>query len=130
METETKRNPLVLSFAVIASLTLAACASSSKAPVQALQAAELSIKSAEQARAGQYAAPELRDARDNLSDAKAAVEDRKMVIAERLAKESRANAELASAKTEMLKAAAINDEMRVNLDTLKQEMQRNTGARK
>jgi hypothetical protein len=51
-----------------------------------------------------------------------------MVLGQRLAEQSRANAELASAKAEALKAKAVNDEMRRSTDTLKQEMQRNTGA--
>jgi hypothetical protein len=50
-------------------------------------------------------------------------------LAQRLAEESRVDAELASAKAETSKALAINEEMQKSNDALKQEMQRNTGAR-
>lgn len=59
--------------------------------------------------------------------AQAAAQRKRMVEAERLALESRVGAELASAKTETVKAKAVNDEMKRSTDTLTQEMQRKTG---
>ena len=50
-----------------------------------------------------------------------------MIVAERLADESRADAELAFAKTNAAKASAVNDEMKRSTGTLIQEMQRNAG---
>jgi hypothetical protein len=50
-----------------------------------------------------------------------------MVLAQRLAEQSRVDAELASARAEAARAGVVNDEMRKSIDTLKQEMQRNTG---
>jgi len=110
-------------------LTLAACASTPEPPTQALQAAEIAITTAEQARVADYASAELNQARTKLADARRAVQDKEMVLALYLADESRAEAELASARAEMMKARAVNDEMQKSLDTLKQEMQRNTGVR-
>ena len=126
-----QRRP-VLRFAAasICMLALAACASAPKAPDQALQAAELAITNAEQARVADYASPELADARQDLSAARRAVADEEMLLAERLAKQSRVNAELAIAKTEAIKAKAVNDEMLKSTEALKQEMQRNSGAQK
>jgi hypothetical protein len=49
-----------------------------------------------------------------------------MVLAPRLADESRAYAQLASAKAEAAKAKLVNDDMQKSNVTLKQEMQRNT----
>ena len=49
-----------------------------------------------------------------------------MVLAQRLADESRADAQLASAKAEAAKAKVVNDDMKKSNVTLKQEMQRNT----
>lgn len=69
-------------------------------------------------------------AREKLTAARAAVEKEEMGLAQRLAEQSRAEAELASAKAEATKAKAVNDEMRKSTDSLKQEMQRNTGAQK
>ena len=50
-----------------------------------------------------------------------------MILAERFAEESRAEAELASAKTAATKANAVNDEMRRSTGTLIEEMQRSSG---
>lgn len=109
-------------------LTLAACASMPP-PTEALQAAELAIANAEQARVADYASPELGTAREKLSAARTAVEQKKMAQAKRLAEQSRVDAELALAKAEAAKAQAVNDEMQKSTETLKQEMQRNPGVR-
>lgn len=119
-----------IALAAACMLTFAACASAPKAPLQALQAAEMAITNAEQARVADYASPELTDARQDLSAARKAVTREEMVLAERLAKQSRVNAELAIAKTEAIKAKAVNDEMAESTEALKQEMLRNSGAQK
>lgn len=113
----------------LAVLSLAACASMPAAPLQELQAAELAITNAEQAGVADYSAPQLNQARVKLASARTAVQQEQMLLAARLADESKVEADLASANTEMLKAKAVNDEMQDSIDTLKQEMQRNSGAR-
>lgn len=110
-------------------LTLGACASAPQPPAQHVQAAELAITNAEQAQVADYASLELNQAREKLLAARNAVQQEDMVLAQRLADESRVKAELASAKAEMIKAKAVNDEMQESIDTLKQEMTRNTGGR-
>jgi hypothetical protein len=50
-----------------------------------------------------------------------------MIAAERLAEQSRAESELASAKTAAAKAKAVNDEMKRSTSTLIEEMQRSSG---
>ena len=128
--TEKKsRSGLRLLAASLLILLFAACASAPPAPNDALQAAQLAIENAEQARVSEYAAAELRDAREDLADARRAVQDEDMVLARRLAVQSRANAELASAKAGEAKARAINEEMQKSIDALKQELQRNAGDR-
>jgi urease gamma subunit len=52
-----------------------------------------------------------------------------MTTALYLAEESRASAELASARTEMLRQKEVNDDMQQSIETLKQEMLRNSGTR-
>ena len=47
-----------------------------------------------------------------------------MLAAERLADQARVEAELASARTEAAKAAAVNKEMSLGGDALSEEMQR------
>ncbi len=109
---------------------LAACASNPPQPPTAqLQAAEQAIASAERDRVADYASVELSEARDKLRAAYSAVQQEKMELAQRLAEQSRVDAELASARAEAARAEVVNDEMRKSIDMLKQEMQRNTGDR-
>lgn len=115
--------------ASVALLALGACASVPQPPTEQLQAAELAISNAEKARVADYASPELGEARDNLAAARTAVEQEKMALASRLAESSQANAQLATAKAEAARAKVVNVEMQKSIDTLKQEMQRNPGAR-
>lgn len=115
--------------AAIGLLALGACASTPQPPTEAIQAAETAISNAEKDRVADYASPELGAARENLTAARSAVSAEKMVLAQRLAEQSQANAQLASAKAEAAKAKVVNEEMQKSIDTLKQEMQRNPGAR-
>ncbi|HXE06710.1 MAG TPA: DUF4398 domain-containing protein [Acidobacteriaceae bacterium] len=108
-------------------LLLAACASTPPAPTTNLQAARQAISNAERADAGRYAAGELSAARIHIASADAAVTERKMIVAARFADESRADAELAVAKTTAAKAGAVNDDLKRSTGTLIQEMQRNAG---
>jgi hypothetical protein len=114
---------------VVLGLGLGACASVPAPPTQQLQAAEIAIANAEQARVADYASTELTTARENLAAAHKAVADEDMTGAYRLAERSRLDAELATARAEALRAKAVNDEMRKSTESLKQEMQRNSGAR-
>lgn len=114
--------------AVSGLLVLAACASRPVPPTEALRAAEQAIANAEQARVADYASVELSEARKELAAARTAVQQDQMVLAGRLALQSRTGAELALAKAEAAKARAVNDDMRKSAETLKQEMQRNPGA--
>jgi len=112
----------------VTSLLLAGCSSPPKAPDQELQAAELAIATAEQARVADYASPELGEAREKLTAARTAVAKEKMTSAARLAEQARADAELATAKAAAAKAQAINDELEKSVNTLEQELQRNSGG--
>lgn len=112
----------------ITALLLAGCSSPPKAPNQELQAAELAIANAEQARVADYASPELGEAREKLTAARAAVAKEEMSSAARLAEQARADAELATAKAAAAKAQAINDELGESVNTLEQELQRNSGG--
>lgn len=128
------RSGLIKLSALTAVLMLGACASVPPPPSAALRAAETAIAIADRERVADYASPELTEARQNLTAAKLAAAkadatNEDMVLAQRLADQARVNAELATAKAESMKAKAINDEMQKGIDTLKQEMQRNSGAR-
>lgn len=122
---------LRLPVALLASALLAsACASAPLPPTDALQAAELAIRNAEQARVADYASPELGQARSQLSAAQAAVQQEHMLEGQRLAELSRLSADLATAKAEQVKARQVNEELQKGTDSLRQEMQRNNGATK
>lgn len=108
-------------------LTLTACMTEPLPPDRELNAAALAITSAEQARVADYASPELGQAREKLAAANAAAQQKNMVVAKRLAEQSRLDAELATAKAEATKAKAVNDEMKKSTESLEQEMQRNKG---
>lgn len=105
-------------------MLVAACASAPPAPDAAIDAAKVAISNAEKADASHYAGAELGEARQKLASADAAVADESMVLAERFAHESRVQAELASARTEAAKAAAVNKEMERGADALSEEMER------
>lgn len=123
-----RATPLLVATTMAGLLTLSGCASAPPAPTQQLQAAEAAISVAEKARVADYASPELGEARDKLAAAQTAAQQEKMVDAQRLAEQSRVDAELATARAEVAKAKAVNDEMMKSTDVIKQEMQRNTGA--
>ncbi len=108
-------------------LMFAACASTPPAPTASLQAAQQAIASAERTDAGRYAPAELGEARAKLASADTAVKEEEMIVAGRFAEESRAEAELASAKTAAAKAKTVNDEMSRSTGTLIEEMQRSSG---
>ena len=109
-------------------LLLAACAAAPQPPTAELQAAEQAIESAEQARVADYASPELTAARDKLTAANSAVQIKEMDMGRRLAEQSLVDAELALAVSQATKAKLVNDDMQKSTNSLKQEMQRNTGA--
>ena len=123
-------SPIAANEASASLLTLAACASTPQAPTQSLQAAEQAINTAEQTRVEGYAALELSQALDKLAAAKTAVQKKNMILAKRLADESLVDAELATARAGEIKAKKINDAMKESTETLKQEMDRNTGIQR
>ena len=101
------------------------CASAPEAPVGQIQAAEQAIANAERAQVVRYASIELNIARTELTAARAAVGEKNMPQAERLALQSKLSADLAMAKAELLKAQTVNQDMQQSIDALQQEAQRN-----
>ncbi len=116
-----------LLLATVGLLALGACASAPVAPTESLNAAARAITTAEQARVADYASLELSQAREKLAAARTAVQKEEMVLAKRLADEALVDAELATAKAGEIKAKAVNTDMKQSTETLKQEMNRNTG---
>ena len=108
-------------------LFAAACASTPPIPASNLQAAQQAIANAERVDSATHAAAELGEAREKLSSAQHAVEMKDMLTARQLADEARAEAELASARSDAAKADAVNQDMKRSTATLSEEMQRKTG---
>jgi len=115
--------------AIPAAFAITACASSPPPPTANLEAARQAIASAERSDAAQHAPAELNQARSRIAAADAEVTAKKMMAAERLADQSRADAEFASAKAGAAKARMMNEEMKRSTATLVEEMQRATGDR-
>ena len=105
-------------------MLVGACASAPLAPDSALDGAKVAISNADKAGAGEHANAELAEARARLALADNAVEDEDMVMAERFARESQVQAELASARTEAAKAAAVNRDIERGTEAMTEEMQR------
>jgi hypothetical protein len=122
------RLPLAAGF--LACFIVGACATVPPAPTANLQAAQQAIANAERVEAGRYAAGELGEARTRLASADTAVSAKQMGLAAQYADESRAAAELASAKTSASKANTVNDEMKRGTGTLVEEMKRSSGDQK
>jgi hypothetical protein len=118
---------LPLAAVFLAGLMLVSCATMPPETPPSMRAAQEAIANAERVEAGRYAAGELGAARTKLASADAAVGEKKMILANRFADESRAEAELASAKTAEAKASAVNDEMKRSTGALVEEMKRGTG---
>jgi hypothetical protein len=108
---------------------LGACASMPP-PTENLQAAQQAIANAERVDAATNAAVELGEARSKLAAATNAVNEKQMLVAQRFADESRAEAELAAARSTVAKANAVNTDMKRSTSTLVEEMQRKTGDSK
>lgn len=108
-------------------IALSACASTPP-PTASLVAARSAISSAETSEAGRYAAPEVGEARDKLAAADAAVTQKDMLGAQRLADESRIEANLASARTAQVKADSVNSQLQHDNDSLVNELQRQSGS--
>lgn len=106
-------------------MVLTACTFSPKPPLAELQAAEQAIANAERAQVVRYASIELNIARTELTAARAAVGEKNMPQAERLALQSKLSADLAMAKAELLKAQTVNQDMQQSIEALQQEVQRN-----
>jgi uncharacterized membrane protein YeaQ/YmgE (transglycosylase-associated protein family) len=117
-------HPLITAGLMGIFMLLGACASAPLAPDSAMDAARVAISNAEKTGAGQHAAPELGEAREKLARADEAVRGEEMQMAERFARESQVQAELASARTAATKAIAVNEEMKRGADALAEEIQR------
>jgi hypothetical protein len=107
-------------------LALAGCASVPP-PEAELSAADLALRSAEQADAAHHAPLEMRQARDQYDEARRAAQEEHNLEARRLAESAEVDAQLAAAKARAVRARAAADEVRESLESLRSEAQRGAG---
>jgi len=108
-------------------LGMAGCAGN--APLANLSQAELAVQEADTKTASQYAPLELKTAREQLADAKRAIDDKEYPEARRLADQALVNAQLAEAKAGAEKARQAAVELQKSIQTLRAEVQRSSGSR-
>lgn len=117
----------VLSLIVLGTV-LVGCGSSRPpvAPVQpVITSAERATAEAEQAGAAQYAALELRTARQKIEQAQQMLRAGDDRVALRLAEQAEVDAELAEAKSRTAVSQAAIDEIRETIRVLREEIERN-----
>jgi len=128
---KTSASPVGKALIVCCMLASVGCASVSRAPSDAFQAADIAITNADKEQASDFAPNELNSARSKIAAAKAAVEknprEDDIVRARRLAEQAQGDAEFASARARDGRAQSVNAELKKNNDTLRQELQRNSG---
>jgi hypothetical protein len=106
---------------------MAGCAG--KPPLANLSQAELAVQEADTKTASQYAPLELKTAREQLADAKRAMDDEEYDEARRLADQALVNAQLAEAKAGAEKARQAAAELQKSIQTLRAEAERSSASR-
>ena len=106
-------------------LTLAACASSQKAPATAdVAVSKNAVENAVSAGAADLAPAEINAARDKMMRANAALAAKDYTLARDLANQAQADAKLAQSKSNSTKAQAAASALDADLRVLRQEVER------
>jgi hypothetical protein len=105
----------------LSTLVLAGCAGADVQPSGELAQAETSIRQAEQSGAAEHSARELNLAREKLTQAQDAVREENFVLAQRLAQQASADAELAAALARSSEAETAAEEIEATIATLRAE---------
>lgn len=107
-------------------LTLAACASSQKAPATAeVAVSKNAVENAVSAGAPDLAPEEINTARTKMMQANQALAARNYTLARQLATEAQADARLAQSKANSAKATAAANALQEDLRVLREEVERN-----
>jgi hypothetical protein len=108
---------------LVCTVGLSACASVPR-PTGTLSQAELAVREAERSEAPRYAPLELQTARENLDNAKLAMQNKAYEKARRLAEKALVEAELAEDKASVASTRQTVDELRVSIESLRDEITR------
>jgi DNA repair ATPase RecN len=112
---------------LVSSLTLAAACSSVEPPREVLSQADLQVREAEELQASRHAPLELRNAREKLQSAQAAMRAEDYERARWLAEESLADAQLALEKSRSEKVQENVAALKKTIGTLKNELDQKVG---
>jgi len=113
-----------LAWIVLAALTVTGCASSGPLASTKVGQAERAVDEAQQSGASISAPVELRTAEDKLKVARAAMAKQDYDLAIRMAEQAAVDADYARARALNERAKRMADEMRQNIQTLRQELER------
>ena len=111
------------SLIILVAFQISGC-STTKPPTEALASAELTMRTAVEARADELAPMDLQRAREKLERSKKAMASGKYEEARRLAEIAQVEAELAEAKADAEITRRAADGLRQAVDALRQEMER------
>ena len=120
---------LVSTLALVLALGVVGCASSQppeSAVTAELAAARTALGQADQAQAGEYAALDLRNARQKIEQAQAAFDRGERTRAIRLAQQAMVDAELAEVKSRSEQSQQAIEEVQESIRVLRQEIERNS----
>lgn len=121
MNTGLKRKALLSALSL---LVLSSCAPAVQPPVSQMALANEAVEEATAAGAYEYAPVELKAAQDKIEQAKAAMQAKDNLAAERLLKEAEVDAKLADAKSATAKSQKAVDELQKSIDLLREEINR------
>ncbi|MDO5290384.1 MAG: DUF4398 domain-containing protein [Pseudomonadota bacterium] len=119
------RRPLLALTALGAAMLLAACSSKPPAPREQMAVAKTTVERASGSPGAVAAAPvELQAARDKLTRAQRAMDDKDYTEARRLAEQAQADARLAEARSAAARSSQALKEVQDSLNALQSELNR------
>lgn len=120
----TRKHPWAKSVSLLAAgCVLGACSSNAPAPNDLLSQTEMRIETAEENQAGREAPIALRDARDQLNDARGSMRAENYVVARRHLEKAMANADYAIIKSRSEQMQQAAQEVRQTLETMRSELE-------
>jgi hypothetical protein len=122
------RGWIVTSIIIFGALEFSAC-STGQPPTATLSKAEMDLRAASEARAGEFAPMDLQTARDKLDQSKQAMAAKKYEEARRLAEVAQVEAELAEAKAEAEIARQAAEDLQKRIDSHRADIGRGPGQK-
>ena len=115
-------------WALLSSALLSACGGAPR-PSGVMSQAELAVRDAERSKAPQYAALELQMARENLDQAKQAMQRKEYEAARRMAEKALVESQLAEEKALAASTREAAEDLRKSIESLRDEISRASTSR-